>query len=125
MGKMSTIENSGNMQDSIELLRFLKTLLEDKKAEDVVVLDVSKHTNIADYFVIATANSSVHARALLKYLLEELEKKGIKPDHVEGEEEGGWILIDLIDIIVHVFLKEWREYYDLEWLYSTAERINL
>jgi|UniRef100_A0A7C2VD53 ribosome-associated protein len=113
------------MQDNKELLQILKSLLEDKKAEDIVVLDVSKHTNIANYFVIATANSPVHAKALLKYLLEELEKKNIKPDHVEGAEEGAWILIDLIDIIVHIFLKEWREYYDLEWLYSTAERLEL
>ncbi|MFN3976895.1 MAG: ribosome silencing factor, partial [Aquificaceae bacterium] len=72
------------MQDNKELLKTLKDLLENKKAEDIVVLDVSKHTNIANYFVIATANSSVHAKALLKYLLEELEKKNIKPDHVEG-----------------------------------------
>lgn len=113
------------MQDSRELLKTLKSLLEDKKAEDLVILDVSKHTNIADYFIIATANSPVHARAVLKYILEELEKRNIKPDHVEGEEEGAWILIDLIDIIVHIFLKEWREYYDLEWLYSTAERLEL
>ena len=63
------------MQDNKELLQILKSLLEDKKAEDIVVLDVSKHTNIANYFVIATANSPVHAKALLKYLLEELEKE--------------------------------------------------
>lgn len=113
------------MQNSKELLKTIKDLLESKKAEDVVILDVSKHTNIADYFVIATANSSVHAKALYKYLLEELEKIKVKPDHVEGEEEANWILIDFIDIIVHLFLKEWREYYDLEWLYSSAQRINL
>ena len=113
------------MQNSKEILKTIKDLLEDKKAEDVVVLDVSKHTNIADYFVIATANSSVHARALSKYLIEELEKRGIRPDHVEGEEEANWILIDFIDIIVHLFLREWREYYDLEWLYSSARRVSL
>lgn len=111
------------MQDGKELLKMIRELLDSKKAEDIVVLDVSKHTNIADYFMIATANSKVHARALMDYLLEELEKKGIRPDHVEGAEEGGWILIDLIDIIVHIFLKEWREHYDLEWLYSAAKRV--
>ncbi len=113
------------MQDSKGLLKLIKDILEDKKAENIVILDVSKHTNIADYFVIATANSPVHARALLKHLLEELEKRQVKPDHVEGEEEAAWILVDLIDIIVHIFLKEWREYYDLEWLYSNAERLEL
>ncbi|MCS7263049.1 MAG: ribosome silencing factor [Aquificaceae bacterium] len=113
------------MPDSLELLQTLKGLLEEKKAENVVVLDVSKHTNIADYFLIATANSSVHAQALVKHLLEELQKRSIKPDHIEGKGDSGWILIDFIDIIVHIFLKEWREYYDLEWLYSNAERLNL
>ncbi len=125
MERTLTIENLKSMQDSRELLKRLKNLLEEKKAEDVVILDVSKQTNIADYFVIATANSAVHAKALLKHLTEELEKMGIRPDHVEGAEDANWILLDLIDIIVHVFLREWREYYDLEWLYSSAERVNL
>ncbi len=125
MERIFTIENLEGMQDIKELLKTIKNLLEEKKAEDVVVLDVSKQTNISDYFIIATANSVVHARALLKHLSEELEKIGIKPDHVEGAEESNWILIDLIDIIVHIFQKEWREYYDLEWLYSNAERVSL
>ncbi|MFN3870376.1 MAG: ribosome silencing factor [Aquificaceae bacterium] len=113
------------MQDSRELLKTIRDILEDKKAEDITILDVSRHTNIADYFIIATANSQVHARALANYLLEELEKRKVKPDHVEGQEEANWILLDFIDIIVHIFLKEWREYYDLEWLYSSAERVSL
>jgi ribosome-associated protein len=113
------------MQDKREILKTIKELLDGKKAENIVILDVSKHTNIADYFVIATANSSIHAKALTDYLVEELEKRGIKPDHLEGVEGGGWILIDLIDIIVHIFLREWREYYDLEWLYSSAERVDV
>ncbi|ADC89663.1 iojap-like protein [Thermocrinis albus DSM 14484] len=105
-----------------DLLLKIKKLLEDKKAEDIVILDVSSLTNLADYFVIATANSPTHARALADYLVEELEKMGIRPDHVEGLDYANWILVDLIDIIVHIFQKEWREYYDLEWLYSTAKR---
>lgn len=108
-----------------KLLRKIVKLLDDKKAEDIVVIDVSKHTNIADYFVISTANSAVHARALTDYLLEELEKEGIKPDHIEGIDGAGWILIDFIDIIVHIFLREWREYYDLEWLYASAPRVEV
>lgn len=122
---MYTTKNLKNMQNSPELIKSIKKMLEDKKAENLVVLDVSKHTNIADYFVIATANSPPHAKALVRHMLTELEKLGVKPDHIEGNEESGWILIDLIDIIVHVFLREWREYYDLEWLYSGAERLKL
>jgi len=113
------------MQEGRELLKKIVKLLEDKKAENLVVIDVSKHTNIADYFVIATANSSVHAKALVEYLQSELEKEGIRPDHIEGVESGVWILVDFVDIIVHIFLREWREYYDLEWLYASAPRVEV
>jgi ribosome-associated protein len=109
----------------MELLKKIVSLLEEKKGEDIVVLDVSKHTNIADYFVIVTANSTVHARALTDYLIESLGKEGIYPDHVEGLENAYWVLIDFMDIIVHIFQKEWRDYYDLEWLYSTARRVEV
>jgi len=109
----------------MELHKKIVNLLEEKKAEDIVVLDVSKLTNIADYFIIATANSAVHARALAEYITETLEKEGIAPIHVEGLENANWILLDFVDIIVHIFQKEWREYYDLEWLYSTARRVEV
>jgi len=109
----------------MELLKKIVSLLEEKKGEDIVVLDVSKHTNIADYFVIATANSTVHARALTDYLIENLGKEEIHPDHVEGLENAYWVLIDFTDIIVHIFQREWRDYYDLEWLYSTARRVEV
>ncbi len=109
----------------MELLKKIATLLEEKKAEDLVILDVSKHTNMADYFVIATANSVVHAKALTDYLVESLSKEGIRPNHVEGLENAYWILIDFTDIIVHIFQREWRDYYDLEWLYSTARRVKV
>ncbi len=109
----------------MDKLGLIKRSLEDKKAQDIVILDVSKHTNIADYFVIATATSHVHARALADYLKEQLEKEGYFVDHVEGMDYANWILIDLIDVLVHIFQKEWREIYDLEWLYSGAKRVEV
>jgi len=110
----------------MDKLKLIKTLLEDKKAEDISVLDVRKHTNIADYFIIATANSSVHAKALAEHLEKELKNIGITIDHVEGlNEHAQWILIDLLDIIVHIQTKEAREYYNLDWLWSNAERVSL
>lgn len=109
----------------MEKLSFLKRTLEDKKAQDVVVLDVSKLTNIADFFVIATASSPVHARALADHLLEEAEKKGYAVDHVEGMEFGNWILVDLIDVIVHIFTPEWREHYGIEWIWAEAKRVEV
>jgi len=106
-------------------LSLIKKLLEEKKAEDIVVLDVSKYTNIADYFVIATATSPIHARSLADYLKEELEKSGYTVEHIEGLDYANWVLVDLIDVIVHIFQKEYRQYYDLEWLYSGAQRVEL
>ncbi len=109
----------------MEKLRLIKEILEDKKAEDIVVLDVSSVTNIADYFVIATANSSVHARALAEHLREKLKESGYTIDHIEGTEGGNWILLDLLDVIVHLFTKEWRDLYGLEWIWSEARRVEL
>jgi len=110
----------------MDKLKLIKTLLEDKKAEDISILDVRKHTNIADYFVIATANSSVHAKALAEHLGKELKNKGIAIDHIEGlNDSAQWILIDLLDTIIHIQTKEAREYYNLDWLWSNAERVEL
>jgi len=109
----------------MEKLKLIKKLLEDKKAEDIVILDVSRLTNLADYFVIASANSPTHARALADYLEEELGKMGMEIDHVEGKDYGHWILVDLIDTIVHIFTPETREYYGLEWIWADAERLKV
>ncbi len=109
----------------MEKLRFLKKTLEDKKAEDVVVLDVSRLTNIADYFIIASASSPVHARALAEHLVEEAQKAGYTVDHVEGMEFGNWILVDLLDVVVHVFTPEWREHYGIEWIWAEAGRLEI
>ncbi|HIP42511.1 MAG TPA: ribosome silencing factor [Aquifex aeolicus] len=109
----------------MEKLKLIKEFLENKKAEDIVILDVSNLTNLADYFVIATANSPTHARALADYLEEELEKEGYTIDHVEGKEYGNWILIDLIDTIVHIFTPETREYYGLEWIWADAQKVEV
>ncbi len=126
MGRTTTTKNYKDMQNSMnEKLSLVKKLLEDKKAENIVVLDVSKYTNIADYFVISTATSPIHARALADYLKDELEKHGHTVDHTEGLENAYWILVDLVDVIVHIFQEDYRNYYDLEWLYSGAQRIEL
>ncbi len=109
----------------MEKLKLVKKLLEDKKAQDIVILDVSKLTNIADFFVIASSNSSVHGRALADYLVEELEKAGYSVDHVEGMELGNWILVDLMDVVVHIFTPEYRERYGIEWIWTEAERVEV
>ena len=94
--------------------------LEDKKAEDVKVLDVSSLTEIADHFVLATANNKNQLEALVDAVEEKLLKNGIVPRSIEGKPQDGtlWILMDYNDIIIHLFTKEGREFYDLERIWK-------
>jgi ribosome-associated protein len=91
-----------------------------KKAERLVALDVRGLTSIADVFVIATATSDRHARAIADAISEEASRRGRRVLGVEGYEDARWLLIDLDDVIVHVFLPDVREAYDLERLWSDA-----
>jgi ribosome-associated protein len=97
----------------------------DKKALDLVALDVSALTSYADTFVIATATSDRHARAIADAVCAAEGAAGGKPLGVEGYGEARWVLIDLGDVIVHVFQEEVREAYDLERLWSDAQSLAL
>ena len=97
----------------------------DRKAADLVALDVSGLTSYADTFIIATATSDRHARAIADSIREAETASGAKPLGVEGYDEARWVLIDLGDVIVHVFQAEVREVYDLERLWSDAPPIAL
>ena len=90
--------------------------LEDVKAVDISVLDVSKLTSITSCMIIASATSSRQAKALAHNVQEKLREHGVKPTGVEGEREGEWVLVDLGEIVVHIMLQNVREYYNLEQL---------
>ena len=90
------------------------------KAEDVVALDVSELTSFADVIVIATGSSDRHVRAVADAVLETAKAIGAPKLGVEGYDEARWILLDLGDVIVHVFQRDAREYYDLERLWGDA-----
>ncbi|MQF83098.1 ribosome silencing factor [SAR202 cluster bacterium AD-802-E10_MRT_200m] len=96
-------------------------LATEKQASDVVLLDISGMTAIADYFVICTAHSSRQLNALLEDIATGLREVGAKLDHREGSNGSGWTLLDYGDVIVHIFSPEEREYYQLEsaWLQGT------
>jgi ribosome-associated protein len=97
----------------------------DRKAEDVVALDVSKLTSFADTFIIVTGTSDRHARSIADAITEAMAKRGEKPLGMEGHDEGRWVLIDLGDLIVHVFQLEVRREYDLERLWSDAPALDV
>jgi ribosome-associated protein len=92
--------------------------LKDNKAIDVVALDIKKLTDIADYMIICTANSTTHVKTLIKKVREQLALSQIKPIGIEGENACEWMLADFGDVIVHVMLKPTREFYNLEKLWG-------
>lgn len=95
-----------------------------KKAEDVLSMDLREVTEIADFFVVCTALSDNHARAICNEIREKLkENHDEKVWHVEGYEHGKWILLDFVSVVVHIFQKEYRDYYSLERLWGDAEII--
>lgn len=96
-----------------------------RKAEDVVILDVRELSSVADTFVLATGTSDRHVRSIVDGIIEVARSAGERPLGVEGHAEGRWVLVDLNDVIVHVFLPETREHYDLDRLWSDAPQIEL
>jgi len=106
---------------SIALLA--RTAAIDKKAEDPVVLDVSKLTSLTHYFVVTHGNSDRHVKAIAQNIIETLEIKKNRLLHREGMEAGQWVLLDFGAVIVHVFYREIREFYSLERLWGDARRL--
>ena len=92
--------------------------LDESKTLDIQALDITKLTDIADYMIIATANSTVHVKALVDKVSEKLKSSGIKPIGTEGENTKEWMLIDFGDVIVHIMIKNIREFYNLEKLWE-------
>ena len=97
----------------------------EKKAEDVVVLDLHKLQAFTDYFVIATGTSDRQVQAIARAIEETLHLKKEKPIGIEGLQAGRWVLIDYGDVVAHVFYTEDREYYQLERLWADAPRLKL
>ena len=97
----------------------------DKKANDLVVLDLRKATGFTDFFVICSGTNPRQIRAIADNVTEALAATGAKPAHVEGYERSEWILLDYFDFIVHVFALETRTFYGLERLWGNAERTEI
>jgi ribosome-associated protein len=94
-----------------------------KKAMDIVILDVGKLIGITDYFVICSGNTERQVKTIVEEIERRLREEGVKPYRREGEREQRWVLVDYLDVVVHVFHREDREFYDLERLWSDAPQI--
>ena len=102
-------------------LQVIVETLQEKKALDIAVMDLRQVSDAADYFVLCTGTSDAHIRALSDDVVEALRRAGDKPWHVEGTQTRRWVLVDLVDIVVHILRREAREFYALERLWGDAE----
>jgi len=97
----------------------------DKKAQDVLVLELKGVSIIADYFVICSGESTTQVRAIVDAIEESFSKKGLRPLGIEGQSYSRWVLMDYGDVIIHIFEEETRAYYQLEKLWLDAPRIHV
>lgn len=101
-----------------ELLSLVKDELDQRKGENITVLDVIGKTSVTDYMVIVTSTSDRHGKALAGYVLEKVKQFGLTPSGFEGQPGSNWMLLDLGDIIVHIMTQEGRDFYQLEKLWT-------
>jgi ribosome-associated protein len=104
-----------------EVVRAAELALE-RKAQDVVVLDLRGISTATDFFVIATGRSDVQVKAIADHVVDELKKESVRPEHSEGLRGARWVLLDYVDFVVHVFHPEARAFYQLENLWGDAPR---
>lgn len=108
----------------LQLAKEIAKVLDEKKAIDIQALQITEQTIVGDYFVIASGTSNTHVKSLADEVDYEIGELGVKPNHIEGKATG-WILLDYGSVLVHIFTRETREYYNLEHLWQDAKRVDL
>ena len=111
--------------NSNEMAKIAIAALDDKKAKDIKVIDISNVSVMADYFIIADGNNKNQVQAMVDNVQEELFKAGYEMKQMEGYREGNWILLDFGDIIIHIFDKENRLFYDLERIWKDGKEVSI
>ena len=113
------------MSKELEMVRLACKALDEKKALDIKVIDIHEVSVIADYFVIASGSNLNQVQAMVDNVQEELFKAGYEMKQMEGYREGNWILLDFGDIIIHIFDKENRLFYDLERIWKDGKEVSI
>lgn len=109
---------------SAELARLAIAALEDKKAEDVRVIDIGGVSVLADYFIIASGNNRIQVQAMADEVEDRLGRAGAAPKQIEGYQAGNWVLLDFGDVIIHIFDAQNRLFYDLERIWKDGTQIS-
>jgi ribosome-associated protein len=110
--------------DSRKLALLCRELADDKKAEDIAILDVSELSSVTDYFVIVSGTSEPHLRAIVDEITDRLQDDHrLRPKAIDGTLQAAWVVLDYFDVIVHVMRRDVRERYDLETLWGDAPRV--
>ncbi len=108
-----------------ELANKIAKILSDKSASDINIIEVSDMTVITDYFIIASGRATTQVKALAEHVDDTLSKEGLEPRRREGISEGKWVAMDYGDVIVHIFLKETREFYHLDRLWVNGDNVTV
>ncbi len=106
---------------STELAEKIARLAWEKKGDDIVILDVRKLTDVTDYFILVTGESDLHVKAIFDFIDDETRKEGEPAWHKEGYNKLNWVLLDYVEVVVHIFREQSREFYGLEKLWADAE----
>jgi len=122
---MQQVKKKHRKKTSIELAKLCARIALEKKAEDLIILDVRKLCSFTDYFVIISGRSTRHVQGLAEAIEDEFRSKRLSTSKSEGLKEGIWVLLDYCDVIVHIFYSETRKFYDIEGLWHDAPRISL
>ncbi len=126
MSETTVADNTPAVAAEVETrVRRIAELLQDKKGIDIVLLDLRAVTDTADFFVLCSGTSDLHVKALAEEVCDQLRTTGQGPWHVEGYESRRWVLLDFVDIVVHIFRQEVREFYALERLWGDAVRTSM
>jgi ribosome-associated protein len=110
--------------DSRKLALLCRELADNRKADDIVILDVRELSSVTDYFVIASGTSEPHLRAIVEEITDKIrEEHDLRPRAVDGRLQTAWVVLDYFDVIVHIMRQDVRERYDLETLWGDAPRV--
>ena len=112
-------------ENSLSLAKAIYKVLDHKNGEDLAVMRVGDKIDLTDYFVLCTAQSNTHVKALTDEVEYQLDKAGVSVSHIEGYRSNSWILLDYIDVLVNVFSEEAREFYDLDRLWQDGKPVDL